>query len=108
MIVKNLTQKTIISKDLKEAGSIFDNLSGLLKKSNPRSLLLKTRLGIHTFGLKTVIDIIVLDRNNRVAKLAVVKPNSIFFWNPKYNLVLELPKGAIKKSKTKFNDLVNF
>lgn len=82
-------------------------LFGLLKKSNPRSLLFKTRFGIHTLGLKKAIDIIILDNNFRVVKLGIsVKPNQFFFWNPKFSLVLELPEGTIKKTKTQIGDIV--
>lgn len=108
MIVKNLTQETIISTDCKGAKSLEDQVLGLLKKSNPRSLLFKTRFGIHTFGLRDEIDVLVLNQQRRVVKLATVKPNFYFFWNPKYNLVIELPKGAIKKSKTKLGDLITY
>ncbi len=108
MIVKNLTRKTIIAKDLKEAKTWEDLTLGLLKKTNPRSLMFKINSGIHTFGLKEAIDVTVIDQQNKVRKLAVVKPNSVFFWNPKYNLILELPKGTIQKSKTKLSDLLSF
>ncbi len=108
MIVKNLTQKTVISEDCKECKSWENQVLGLLKKDNPRSLLFKTKSGIHTFGLKEDIDVIVLNNNHQVVKLAEVKPNAFFFWNPKYNLILELPKGTIKKSKTKLSDQISF
>ena len=105
MILKNISKGTIISRDLKEANSLVDLLFGLLRKSNPRSLLFKTRLGIHTFGLKEPIDVIILDKNARVVKLCEnLKPNCFFFWNFKYNLVVELPKETIRKSKTKVLD----
>jgi len=108
VIVKNLTRKTIISKDLKEAKTLEDQVLGLLKKSNPRSLLFKISTGIHTFGLKQEIDVMVLDSSQKVVKQAVIKPNSVFFWNPKYGLILELPQGTIQKSKTKLSDLIGF
>ncbi len=106
MIVKNLTKNTVISFDLKEAKTLLDQAFGLLKKSNPRSLLFKTRFGIHTFGLKKPIDILVLDKNYRVVKSTQVLQNSLFFWNPLYNLIIELPAGTIKKSKTKTEDII--
>ena len=107
MIIRNVTRKTIISSDLKEAKSFLDQFFGLLRQSNPRSLLFSTRFGIHTFGLRELIDVMVLDGGMKVIKMATVKPNSLFFWNPKYNKVLELPKGTIKKSKTKKWDTIN-
>ncbi len=101
MVLKNVTKDTILTKDLKEARSFFDQIFGLLKKSNSRSLLFKTRFGIHTFGLNEPIDVIVLDKNFKVVKLNKnLPPNSLFFWNPRYNLVIELPAGTLKKTKT--------
>lgn len=77
----------------------------MLRKSNPRSLLIETRFGIHTFGLKKQIDVLVLDERHTIQSIKVsLKPNRVFFWNPKYSLILELPAGTIKKSKTEIGD----
>lgn len=109
MILKNLTTGTILTNDLKQIKSFSDFALGLLKKSNPRALLFKTHFGIHTFFLKDEIDIIILDKNNRVAKLKTgLKPNRLFFWNPGYFLAIELPKDTIKTSQTKLNDRLSF
>lgn len=104
MTLKNLTRGTMLTKNLKEAKTLSDKLLGLHKKTNPRSLLLKTRFGIHTFFLKEPIDVIVLDNKNKVVKAQTVKPNSIFTYNPKHQITVELPKGSIAKSKTHLGD----
>jgi hypothetical protein len=104
MILYNQSQKTILSKDLKEAISLLDKFFGLLIKSNSRTLLFKTRFGIHTFFLKDTIDVLVLDQSSQVVKTQTVKPNSIFLYNPIYQIIIELPQNAIKKSKTKIGD----
>lgn len=105
MVVLNTLKKTIVTSDLKEARSFLDKSFGLLKQSNPRSLLFKTRFGIHTFGLKFNIDVLVLDKGLKIVKLKQsLKPNQFFFWSPKYNLVIELPEGSIDKSQTKIGD----
>lgn len=104
MVIKNLSQKTILSPECRIAKSISDSLLGLLKKDID-SLLLQTRFGIHTFGLSQDIDVIVLNHNWEVVKLKLsLKPNRLFFWNPAFNLIIELPKGAIEKSKTVIGD----
>ena len=104
MVLYNQTKKTIITKDIKEAKSISDKLFGLLKKKNPRSLVFKTRFGIHTFFLKDPIDVLVLNPQNKVVNQKTVQPNTIFIYNPKYSTVIELPKGTIKNSNTKPGD----
>ncbi len=94
---------------LKEAKSFIDQTLGLLRKSNPRSLLLKTHFGIHTFGLKQSIDVIILNNNYVVVKVTKnLKPNSLFFWNPRYSIVLELPANLIDKSKTGIGDKLEY
>ncbi len=96
MIVKDITTKKTICKEAKLASSLKDKLFGLLITQNPRYLIFKTRFGIHTFGLKEPIDVIVLDKNNKVIKLkSNLMPNRIFFWNPKYSLIIELPQTKI-------------
>lgn len=98
MVLKNLSNKKIICQDLKIAQSFKDRVFGLLIKSNPRNMLFKTRFGIHTFFLKEPIDVVVLDNKLRVVKIKQnLRPHRLFFWSPKYFLVMELPKGVIKK-----------
>ena len=70
-------------------------------------MLLKTRFGIHTFGMKYTIDVLVLDKQNRVIALKEnLKPNRIFLWNFNYETVLELPYGTIKETKSEIGDLL--
>lgn len=90
-----------------KAKGIFKKTQGLIGKEKIGPLLLETRFGIHTFFLQSPIDIIILDEKNRVVKLKEkLNPNKIFFWNPKYYLVLELPGGTIEKQKIKLFDSI--
>lgn len=105
MRLVNITKSTIISSDLKTASSLLDKIFGLLKANNPRSLLFKTRFGVHTLGLKEPIDILVLNKNLKVVKLREkVLPNRLFFWSPCFDQVIELPEHYIKKSLTEVGD----
>lgn len=105
MIVLNLTRKTKITNNLQAVNSLSDKAFGLLKRSNSKFLLFQTRFGIHTFGLNKPIDILILDDKLKVVKTGFgVKPNRLFFWHPKYFLVLELPSGVIINSRTKKGD----
>ncbi len=107
MEVVNQSKKTILATDLKLCNSVLDKFLGLLRKSNPRSLMFKTRLGMHTLLMKENIDILVLDKSNKVVKIGEsIEPNQFFFWNPKYGLVLELPEGTIKQTKTEIGDVL--
>lgn len=71
---------------------------GLIGKKKAEAVLIRTRFGIHTFGLKFPIDVLVLDKNCKIVKLKEnLLPNRIFLWNPKFDSVLELPRGTIRK-----------
>lgn len=105
MTIKNLTKNTVLSKDAKFAKSFKNRLFGLLLKSNPGTLIFKTRFGIHTFFLREPIDILILDSNKKVIKLKKdLKPNKFFFWNPKFQIVIELPCKTIINTKTTHSD----
>jgi len=81
------------------ANNILDRLTGLIGKHQAHGLLIRTRFGIHTFFLKFPIDVVVIDKDDTVVKLKdYIKPHRIFLWNPKYDRVLELPKGTIKEN----------
>lgn len=85
---------------VKEAKTLAEKTKGLLGTSKPYPLSFQTRWGIHTFGMKYPIDIVILDKQNTVVALKKnVKPNRIFLWNPRYKQVVELPAGTIQEQK---------
>ena len=108
-MIKNVTKNTLISQNHDIANKFLDKAIGLLKQKSHPSLVIKTRFGIHTIGMKNSIDIIVLDRKNNVVGLREnLSPQRIFIWNPKFDTVLEMPSGIIKKSNTCLGDLLTF
>ncbi len=94
--------------NLKIALSVTERTKGLIGALEPFPLLIRTRWGIHTFGVKFPLDIVILDNEYRIRSLRPsLVPRRIFFWNPKFSIVIELPDGAIKKSDLKVgNQLV--
>lgn len=75
---------------------------GLIGKKEIIPVIFETRFGIHTFGMRVVIDVLILDKDKKVVALKEsLKPNRIFLWNPHYKIVLELPKGTIKNHNIK-------
>lgn len=109
MIIKNISKNTVVAKDAKFLSTLKEKSLGLLLKSNSRSLIFKTHFGIHTFGLKKPIDILILDDTLKVAKLrSYLKPNTFFLWNIKNSLVLETPAGTIQKTETQKGDIIWF
>lgn len=76
-----------------------------LKKIEP--LYFQTRFGIHTFGVKFPIDVVILNDNETVVAIKqYFKPNRIFLWNPKYKNVLELPTKTVDKEKIKVGEKI--
>lgn len=93
---------------IKEAKNLKEKLLGLIGKDKPYSLMLKTHFGIHTFGLKFPIDVLILNKKNNVVKIKkLLKPNNIFLWNPIHHTILELEKGYADKNKIKLNDHIS-
>ncbi len=66
-------------------------------------ILIKTRLGIHTFFMKREIFVYVLFKHETLESYRIidhfnVKPFRVKFWDPKYDLILESQKDLqIKK-----------
>jgi uncharacterized membrane protein (UPF0127 family) len=89
-------------------------LNGPLQKSigligTPKAfpLFFSTRFGIHTFGVRFPIDVLILTKNNEVVKIKKnLLPNRFFFWNPKYSKVVELPAGEIQRLKIKNGETI--
>ena len=87
---------------VKLCSSIANRTIGQIGKTKPEPLMFFTRFGIHTFGMRFPLDIIVLDDNSVVVELKQsLEPNRVFFWPPKFNKVLELPEGYIRTKKIK-------
>jgi uncharacterized membrane protein (UPF0127 family) len=109
MKIFNKTRKTTLAETIITPTSLLDQFLGLLKYKTPRAMLFKTRWGIHTIGMKYAIDILILNKGNRVVTLKEnLKPNNLFVWNPQFETVLELPPGKIKETKTKIGDFIKF
>lgn len=92
---------------VKVVRNIIQKSLGLIGKQKPENILIKTRFGIHTFGLRFPIDVLILDDNNRIVKLCEsLQPNKVFFWNIKYDTVIELPSEFINRSHLKINSKI--
>lgn len=94
----------MIKLKVKLVKNFKDKTIGLIGQTQPKPILFFTRFGIHTFGLKFPIDVVILNKNDEVVKLKEnLRPNRIFLWPVQYNKVLELPQGFIKKNKIKIS-----
>ncbi|MBF8249919.1 MAG: hypothetical protein HW400_520 [Candidatus Levybacteria bacterium] len=94
----------MIKLSIREAQNLKEKVQGLIGQNKPFALMLKTHFGIHTFGLKFPIDVLILNNENIVVSMRkYLKPNRIFLWNPRHKKVIELPSGTIEKKAIKIN-----
>ena len=85
---------------VKTLRSLAQKSKGLIGAKEIYPVFFTTRWGIHTLGVLQPIDVLVLDTDDRVVAMSnKLPPNRIFFWNPKYFRVVELPAGWIEKKK---------
>ncbi len=106
-MIKNRTKNTVICKDFKLLKDFWSKSKGLINNKSAKTVIFYTRFGIHTFGLKYPIDVLILNNEHKIISVKEnLKPNRVFLWNPKGSLVIELEKGAIKKSQTEVNDFL--
>ena len=107
-MIRNKTKNTLVVKSFsKEVG--LKKFVGLIGSKNPNAIIFNTRFGIHTFLLKFSIDVLILDKNNKVVSMRNnLKPNKIFLWNIANDIVIELPSGSIQKSKTQIGDFIEY
>ena len=97
-----------INLKVKIAKSLYDKMFGMILRRNRDGLIFKTRFGIHTFFMKKPIDLLISDNNKKVRLIKKIMPNRIFIWNPKFDTVIELPEGSIKKLNIEVGDFLNF
>ena len=91
------------------AENFKDKLFGLMNKKNiDYGLLIKKCKSIHTFFMLESIDVLLLDRENRILKInRNVKPNKILIFNNKKRTnILELPSNS--SLNLKVNDIIDF
>lgn len=97
-----------INLKVKDAGNIKDRVVGLIGKKDPSGIHFRTRFGIHTCGLNFPIDVLILNREREVVGLKKsLKPYRVYFWNPKFSDVVELPHGSISEMEITLGTKLN-
>ena len=78
---------------VKKLSNIQDKSLGKIKYKD-ENIFFNTRFGIHTFGIKEKIVVVILDNDFKIKIIKEVLPNRLFFWNIKYKNVIELNKDS--------------
>lgn len=100
----------MLARNLTVASSLFMRMKGLLGKkrlSRGEGIWLKPCKGVHTFGMRFPIDVIVLDQNlGVIAIISDLKPNRITGIFKKAVSVLELPADSAQECGLLPGDIV--
>lgn len=106
---KKLLAKLLAKKGcaLRPAVTWRDRIQGLIGAPKNQAIYFQTRWGIHTFFMSFPIDVLVLDKHSKVKIIKPnLVPNQIFFYNPSYCLVVEMPAGMISELNISQNDKI--
>jgi uncharacterized membrane protein (UPF0127 family) len=109
--VVNLTRQTVLADRLEVANHGANRRKGLLGRDGlfpGEGLWIKPCEAVHTFCMRFAIDLVYLDRKNRIRKVrSGVRP-----WRMSACLtahsVIELPSGTIQATQTQAGDRLEF
>ncbi|MFH1127854.1 MAG: DUF192 domain-containing protein [Candidatus Omnitrophota bacterium] len=104
----NKTKNTILAQDVQVADTLFSRMRGLLGKKELKSgqaIVLKPCNSIHTFFMRFPIDVVFVNKDNKVVKtIPGLKPfclSGIYFSS---SFAIELPAGTIQANLTEQTD----
>ncbi len=110
MSIINLSKNTILAREVIVADRFFVRLKGLLGRDSldeQEALIIKPANSIHTFFMHFAIDVVFVDKKNKIAGLREnLKPFRLTPIFPKSALVIELPAYTIQKTQTQIGDIV--
>ena len=86
--------------EVKEAKTFFQKLKGLMFQNKVNYILKFKTNGLHTFFMKTNIDVILTDKNHRILYIyRNLKPNKIILPKKHVKYTYETPVNYLKKIK---------
>ena len=92
------------SKKIKEAKTFFQKLKGLMFKKNFDYILKFKTNGIHTFFMKTKIDVVLTDKVGNILYIyKSLKPNRIILTKKHVTYTYEMPEGFVQNLEDKKN-----
>jgi hypothetical protein len=107
----NVTRSTVLAASLEVAGSGKTRRKGLLGREGlppGEGLWIVPCESVHTFFMRFPIDLVYLDRENRIKKIR----HSVGAWRMSAcfsaHSVLELPAGTIRRTETQRGDAMEF
>jgi uncharacterized membrane protein (UPF0127 family) len=111
MKIINKTKNTVLAEDAVVAGTVFRRLKGILGRKafiKGEALIITPCNSIHTFFMRFPIDVLFVDKHNRVIKvvssLAPGRLTPLYFMSA---FVIELPAGTAQASFTSEGDTIS-
>jgi hypothetical protein len=109
LTVRNITRQTVLAIQLEVADTGSKRNKGLLGRSRLETgggLWIVPCESVHTFFMRFPIDLVYLDRRNRVRKVrSAVGPWRLSACLSAHS-ILELPAGVVLSSKTQVGDIL--
>jgi uncharacterized membrane protein (UPF0127 family) len=106
--IENLTRGGFVGTSIEVADTFTTRLVGLLgRRELPPGggLLIRPSSGVHTFAMRFPIDVVTLDRGQRIVSLhPYLRPWRISGLSLRIRSVLELPPGTIEDSGLRVSD----
>ena len=107
---RNLTRGTELASRILVADRWWERLRGLIGQPPLQrgvGVLLQPCRSVHTWGMRFAIDVLFLDREERVVALyPALPPRRLTRWHRRAHAALELPAGALAASGTRPGDLL--
>ena len=104
----NLSKGSVLVERGEMATSVFSRAKGLLGRSGisrGEGLLIRPCQSVHTFFMRFPIDVLFLDRENRVIHMELnLRPNRLSRHCFRARAVLELPAGTACATMTELGD----
>jgi uncharacterized membrane protein (UPF0127 family) len=111
LTVRNLTRQTVLATELEVADTGPKRNKGLLGRNGLETgggLLIVPCESVHTFFMRFSIDLVYLDRGNRVRKVrSAVGPWRLSACLSAHS-ILELPAGVVLSTQTQKGDVLEF
>src|SRR5689334_10216770 len=103
---------TVVAERVERAAGIWGRTAGLVGRralAEGEGLWIDPCNGVHTFGMRFAIDVIVLDRDRRVMHLERnLAPNRVLLPKRGGHSVVELAAGAIEAAGVRVGDRLSF
>src|SRR5882724_3191152 len=110
--ITNLRSGRVVARDARRADSLAARTRGLLGETmlaEGTGLWLDPCSSIHMFFMRFAIDVVFLDREQRVTRaVAALAPWRVAFGGRGARSAVELPVGSIAASDIRVGDLLSF